>query len=304
MQIDYHALGILENEDVDMNRDALVQRLKQKHIPLFRKASNLSSVEKLESCVSFLKSCRCRAMTIGAFFSIIIFSVPIILAVIWYPYLLFLEIWFFFWASGIYYCCTNEGCCFWNDNSLLRAIKENNIDRVRNIMKKNRFGHFNPDRLLKKLIIHGGMPNDVIEIAFDTGSRFIHQDFGEMIRYASYEMVKFLIDLGIDVNIKNAAGTPVIIMAFLNKKIEVIDLLLSKQVDILVEDWDGKTISDYINDQPEIENAQTIKEKLNICRSQISRKIYQDLFMLYYTESHEHTHCPPYLTDIISSYLI
>ena len=110
--------------------------------------------------------------------------------------------------------------------------------------------------------------------------------------------------MGIDVNTKNRSGTPAIITAILydeyyrdilsdynqvdasiaprfaallNKKLEVIDLLLSKNVDLNIQDETGKTAIDYLNEKPEIVFSQEIKEKFKQFRKRIAEQIYNHL---------------------------
>ena len=160
--------------------------------------------------------------------------------------------------------------CFDNGNQELMIIT---------LLKHKDFDYFNASNYIT-IALCKNYSEEVIELLFDKGGKFILEDFCQIIKKASLEKTKFLVDLGIDVNSKDENGTPAIITAVLNEKLEVIDLLLSRFVDIWVKDAQGKTVMDYLND-PEIENPQIIREKLQQFalqfRQRIADQVYQSL---------------------------
>ncbi|MDR3646112.1 MAG: ankyrin repeat domain-containing protein [Candidatus Babeliales bacterium] len=136
--------------------------------------------------------------------------------------------------------------------------------------------------------------DDMIELIFDKDAKFNVKDFGKIIEKASFERIKLLVDLGINVNSKDENGTPAIITAINNSKLQVIDLLLEKGVDIGVEDVNGKTVFDYINEFSEIER-QVLREKFIQFRRKLAEQIYYALEELEFPQVH---------ADLIAEYLV
>jgi hypothetical protein len=161
-------------------------------------------------------------------------------------------------------------------NALDSATENNNLEMITALLEHPNFTNFNPDAYVTTAMLKK-WPDNIIELLFDKGGRFKIEDFGQVIEQASFEMVKFLVDLGIDVNAKDENGTPAIFAAVMNSKLEVLDLLLANNVDAGIEDAQGNTVSDYLNAQPEIRNAQALKDKLIQFRQRVSDQIYQSL---------------------------
>ena len=105
--------------------------------------------------------------------------------------------------------------------------------------------------------------------------------------------------MGIDVNTKGSYDIPAIIIAVLHEKIEVIDLLLSKNVDLEAEDQHGRIAIDYFNDFQNVQKVKKIKEKykekFKKFRQRIAQQIYNDLEEFKFPQDH---------ADLISEYLV
>lgn len=199
--------------------------------------------------------------------------------------------------DGLNYSLLSKWDCVhdFNHGQFLESVFVNNrYDFVRFFLKHPNFVDFDIDKYTLQAIIRN-FPSDIIELLFDKGAMFNKEDFNKVIECASFEMVKFLVDLGIDVNIKDINGTPAIITAVINKKLGIIDLLLSIGVDAGIEDAQGKTAIDYLYDQCDISDDHGIKEKFLQFRQRIAKQIYNDL---------EAFNFPQVQADLISEYLV
>ncbi|MDR3646113.1 MAG: ankyrin repeat domain-containing protein [Candidatus Babeliales bacterium] len=309
---------VINIKDNAAQRDALVLRLKNKNFYLFKSLydveyKNYNSLKKTFKYLKRIMCCCCPGGTIVLYgISLLIFVIQVLPFIIAYLLLdssgaknlmkilaifcgvidgLFLLTAFFSCMCGI----TCDELSEINDANFLECISNNDINIIRNNLENiYKFKDFNANKYLSTAIICQ-MPYDIIETLFNEGGKFNIQYFGEVIKKSSFEMVKFLVDLGIDVNAKDVDGTPAIIIAFLYKKLKVIDLLLAKGVDVGVEDRDGKIVCDYLNALPEIRNIQEMKHKFIQFRRKLAEQIYYALEELKFPQVH---------ADLIAEYLV
>lgn len=315
LAMDYHSLDINEVQ----NRDALVSRLKNKNIELFKsfydlKHKNPTCLKKTFKCLVRVMRCCCIKQGLCVIIcgiGLLVFVLQVLPFIIAYSVLndstlkdvmknialplgcvnglfFLLALVVFLWDINL------DELDVIDDFDFNKDIQYKNIDTIRkNLQHINKFKDFNASKYLFNAIIYE-MPDDIIETLFDKGGNFISERFRQVITYASFEMVKFLVDLGIDVNIKDLGGNPVIMGAIVDKNLAVIDLLLAKGVDVGVTDHLGQTVADYLNEIPEVE-SHLIKEKFRIYKQRIAEQIYKDL---------EEFQFPRVEADLISEYLV
>ena len=314
---------VIDINDQAAQRDALVVRLKSKNIKLFRSINDPIKYNCSDLCKKIFKCCCCVICQFkNVFFCItcccatsknFIFRVGCYCVILSWLLIFFLlndkvgQVILLSFFTGMFvllcaHCCVH--CCVddytidvdcnpieYEDDHFLVDIHCNDISNIRYMLKD--IDHFKAINFLQYAIKYE-LPDDIIEILFDKGGRFNQETFGEVIKKCSFAMVKLLVDLGIDVNVKDGYGTPTIITAMLNKKLKVINLLLSKNVDLNIENAQGKTAIDYLNNLPEADK-QIIKEKFKKFRQRIAQQIYNDLEKFKFPQDH---------ADLISEYLV
>jgi hypothetical protein len=178
------------------------------------------------------------------------------------------------------------------------AEKHRNLEMIRCLLKHPNFVNFDADGYITKALTES-WPEDLIELLFDKGGRFKIEDFFKVIKNANFVTVKLLVDLGIDVNVKDENEAPAIITAISTRNLYIIGLLLSKKIDFDAQDKNGKKVSDYLLEYLDRlvyrgEYSQETKNKFKEFRKRISEQIYNDLEYIQLPRDH---------ADLISEYL-
>jgi len=194
-------------------------------------------------------------------------------------------------------CCVSKDhlCSFlWcsGENQFNDFFSKHNKDTIREYAKFVRF-FGNPDKCLFVAILKE-FPNDIIEFLINEGGKLNVEDFNKVIQDTSFEMVKFLVDIGIDINAKDENGRPAIIKAIACKKFQIIELLDSNEVNFDVVDSAGKSASEYLCEFSNEEKS-FIQNTINKLRKEISDQIYKNL---------EEVNFPRVHADMISEYLV